>query len=79
MRRVLWLSALLLVFTGCVDSPVSPVQRSSSWTMAFEEPADPAEACCPSSCACTSSPCTGSCCGASCCPSSQCDEKGHHK
>lgn len=77
--RCLWLIALLLVSTGCVDSPVSPVQRSSSWTMTFVEPADPSETCCPSSCGCTSSSCTGDCCSSSCCPSSHCDEKEHHK
>lgn len=80
MRRVVWLIALLLVSTGCVDSPVSPVQRSSSWTMTFVEPADPTATCgCPSSCTCTSYSCTDGCCSSSCCPSSHCDEHGHHK
>ena len=79
MRRVFWLVALFIVSTGCADSPVGPVQRSSSWTMTFEEPADPAETCCPSPCACAPHSCAGDCCNSSCCPSSDCDEDQDHK
>jgi hypothetical protein len=79
MRRLLWLIAFLMVCTGCADSPVSPVQRSSSWTMTFVEPADPTETCCPSSGTGTSHSCADDCCNSSCCPSSHCDKDGNHK
>ena len=81
MRPYLWLSAFILaVSTGCSDPLTGPVQGTSTWTMTFVEPAEPAT-CCPTPCACGSTACAGncSCSQSSCCPESHCDKNGRHK
>ena len=86
MRHFLWLSAFILaVSTGCSDTVVGPVQRSSTWTMTFVEPTEPGT-CCPDPCSCGLTPCTcgstssaSDCSSSSCCPASHCDKNDRHK